>query len=181
VADLKSQFTALHFVTSLPGITQPLFPLVGLSWVLCIQLLTNIIGLFQLALQDYGLPMSGAPSVPFLFNLDTLLQLVSSNDVCLSWSSAPRNYTVTTYKLLESMFLLYTRWYYCDKSTILGVEIIHLGPPASSTIQISPHVAFKQEVHGPLIELAMQWEEQAMASLDPAHHLSLYQSFNGTP
>ncbi len=46
VADLKSHFMALHFVMSLPGITQPLFPLEGLSWEQCIQLLTNIIGLF---------------------------------------------------------------------------------------------------------------------------------------
>jgi hypothetical protein len=100
VADLKSHFTALHFVTSLPGITQPLFPSEGLSWEQCIQLLTNVIGLFRLALWDYGLPMPGTPSIPFLVNLDTLLRLVSSNDVRLSWSSAPRNYTVATYKLL---------------------------------------------------------------------------------
>jgi hypothetical protein len=102
------------------------------------------------------------------------MQLVSSNDVCLSWSSAPWNYMVTTYKLLESLLLLYTRWYYCVKSTIFREEIIDSGLPASTTIWINPHIAFKQEVNGPLIELAKQWDKQAMALLGPAHHLSLY-------
>jgi hypothetical protein len=31
------------------------------------------VGLFRLALRDYGVPMLGVPSVPFLVNLDTLL------------------------------------------------------------------------------------------------------------
>jgi hypothetical protein len=73
MAVLKSHFTALHFVTPLLGIMQPLFPLESLSWEPCTQLLTNVTGLFQLALQDYDLPMPGAPNVPFLVNLDTRL------------------------------------------------------------------------------------------------------------
>jgi hypothetical protein len=68
VSDLKSRFTALHFITSLQGITQPMFPLEGISWEKCIQLLTNVIGLFHLALRDFGLPMLGVPSIPFLVN-----------------------------------------------------------------------------------------------------------------
>ncbi len=105
-ANLKSHSTPLHFVTTLCGIVvRPQFPVGGLSWELFIQLLTNIIGLFHLAMRDYGLAMVCTAQVPFLVNLDTLLRLVGSTEVRVSWPSAPMNYTVAAYKQLESLFL----------------------------------------------------------------------------
>jgi hypothetical protein len=87
----------------------------------------NIIGLFCLTMSDYGLATVRIAQVPFLVNLDTLLHLVSSTKVCLSWPTARRNYTVAAYKLLESLFLLYTHWFYCLKSTVPGAEIVDVG------------------------------------------------------
>jgi hypothetical protein len=64
-ANLKSHFNPLHFVTTLRGIAQPRFPVGGLSWELFIQLLMNIIGLFCLAMRDYGLAMVCTAQVLF--------------------------------------------------------------------------------------------------------------------
>lgn len=61
---------------------------------------------------------------------------------------------VAAYKLLESLFLLHTRWFYCLKSTITGAEIVDAGPPASTKIRVNPQVSFTPEVQGPIINLA---------------------------
>jgi hypothetical protein len=124
----------LHFVTTLRGVSKPQFPSGSLSWELFVQLLTNIISLFHLTMRDYSLATMHTIQVPFLVNLDTLLHLVSSNEVHLSWPAAPRNYTVAAYKLLKSLFLLYTRSLYCLESTIPGTEIVDAGHPTSTKI-----------------------------------------------
>jgi hypothetical protein len=129
--DLKSHFMPLHFVTTLRGISMSQFPPKGLSWEFFIQFLNEIIGLFCLAMRDYGLPTVCTAQVPFLVNFVMLLHLVSSTKVHLSWPTAPQNYTVAAYKLLEFLFLLYTWWFYCLKSTVPGAEIVDAGPPAS--------------------------------------------------
>ncbi len=142
MADLKNHFVPLHFLNTLHGITKPQFPANGLAWELFVQLLTNIIGLFCLAMRDYGLVTAQTSQVPFLVNLDTLLHLVSSTEIRQSWPTAQRDYTVATYKQHKSLFHLYTCWFYCLKSTILGAEIVDVGPLASTTIRVNLQVSF---------------------------------------
>jgi hypothetical protein len=134
----------------------------------------NIIGLFCLVMRDYGLATVCTAQVPFLVNPNTLLHLIGSTEVQVSWSLAPMNYTVAAYKQLESLFLCYTWWFYCLKSTIAGTEIVDMGPLALTTIRVNPQVSFTLEIMGPIIELARWWEGQAMAALGPDCHLSLY-------
>jgi hypothetical protein len=43
--------------------------------------------------------------LPFLVNLDTLLHLIGSTKVRVSWLSALMKYMVAAYKQLESLFL----------------------------------------------------------------------------
>jgi hypothetical protein len=133
-SDLKSHLMPLHFVTILRGVSKLQFPSGGLSWELFVQLLTNIISLFHLAMRDYSLATMHTIQVPFLVNLDTVFHLVSSNEVCLSWPVAPRNYMVAAYMLLKSLFLLYTHSFYCLESTIPGAEIVDASRPASTKI-----------------------------------------------
>jgi hypothetical protein len=125
-------------------------------------------------MRDYGLATIHTTQVPFLVNLDTLLRLVGSPEVQVSWPLAPMNYMVAAYTQLESLFLLYTQWFYCLKSTIVGVEIVDMGPLALITIQVNPQVSFTLKIIGAIIELKRQWEGQVMAALGPDHHVSLY-------
>jgi hypothetical protein len=174
-ADLKNHFTSLplSFDYSARHLKTAVSHGRSILGAVC-QLLVNTIALFQLAMQDYGLAMIRTTQVPFLVNLNMLLQLVGSTEVCISWPLAPMNYTVAAYKQLESLFLLYSRWFYCIKSMIAGVEILDEGSPASTTIQINPQLSFTLEIKGPIIALAKRWEDQALAALGPDRHLSVY-------
>jgi hypothetical protein len=165
---------ALHFLlTLLDGVDSPHFPTSGLSWEQFVQLLTNILGIFKLAIQSQSLSGIVWRHAPFLLCVESLLHLISNNEIKLAWTVRPHNYMVAVYKLLESLLLLFTKWHFCLKSNITCAEIVDQGPLACTVLRLCPDVTFHPLV-GDIVQLAQDWKWQAINLLGPERHMSYY-------